>query len=140
MIKLKRAGWVTVFVAAAYAPSAHAQLERAVQPMALPAVSLTAPDDALAVDVNPAALGFLPSWSFVFLMMDSVGEVEFGDAGYGFFGAVPLPLGFALGASAQSLDPTKSSGVPDRGFASLALAFAPIRQWSVGYRVAVCVL
>lgn len=132
MIKFKRAGWVACLVAVAYAPSAHAQLERAVQPLALPAVSLTAPDDALAVDVNPAALGFLPSWSFVFLMMESAGDVDFGEAGYGFFGAIPLPLGFALGASAQSLDPTARSAAPDSGFASLALAFAPTRQWSLG--------
>lgn len=116
----------------ALAPAAHAQLDRAIRPIALPPVSLSAPDDALAVDVNPAALGFLPSWSFVFLMMNASEDAAFGEAGYGFFGAVPLPLGFALGASAQSLDPTRSSGLDDRGFASLALAFAPIPQWSVG--------
>ncbi len=132
MMKHWYGGIVVVAIVLGLTPSVQAQLDRGVRPMALPAVSLTAPDDALAVDVNPAALGFLPSWSFVFLMMESTGDAAFGDGGVGFFGAIPLPLGFALGASGQSVNPTQASGLGDRGFANLALAFAPTPQWSIG--------
>src|SRR5262245_29639419 len=67
----KRPGHVPAAVIAcllltAVAP-AQAQLHRATDPVATPASSLVLQDDALALDVNPAALGKLPSWSLALL-------------------------------------------------------------------------
>jgi protease-4 len=115
---------------AVLAVPARAQLHRATDPVATPASSLVLKDDALAVDVNPAALSRLPAWSFALLHadMDERGSwLGRGDAAYA---ALPVLGLFSLGATVQSLRPGDRAARPpgdlqdDRAMAALSLAFA----------------
>src|SRR5262249_33233765 len=87
------------------ATCARAQLHRATDPVATPASSLVLKDDALALDVNPAALALQPSWS-VALLHSEVDErgswLGRGDALYA-AGHIIGPL--AIGATVQSIRP-----------------------------------
>lgn len=97
-----------------------------------PPESLAAPDDALAVEINPAALALLESWGLLYVHADAQSDdpfVQRGDAVY--FGA-PLPFGLALGAQIASVRPTQASGASDRGLGSLALAMSPGPQVALG--------
>ncbi|QQR91897.1 MAG: signal peptide peptidase SppA [Myxococcales bacterium] len=128
-ISLSLVGLLFLFV-----PSHHvfAQFARSVPLVEAPPVSITGVDDALAVDVNPALLSFLPAWSLVYVHMDGSNRSDFATRGDAFYAAMPLPFGFALGASAQSLRPTDASFAPNGGAGSLALSFSPARTMAVG--------
>jgi protease-4 len=115
-----------------------AQLHRATSPVMTPASVLVLRDDAQAIDVNPASIGFLPTWS-VALLHSEVAEADSwlgrGDA---FSFATPLLFGFSFGGTLQSIRPDDEaahalfSGPADRAQAGLALAFAPSRRASLG--------
>src|SRR6185312_10413059 len=91
-----------------------------------PTLGLSGDSDASAVDKNPASLGYLPSWSGVYLhsdLDDANGVV--GGEGDGFFVATPVPLlsMIAVGAGVQLLRPPASFGLPNENKFSLAFAF-----------------
>src|SRR5688500_11467449 len=70
---MKRNGLRFLFSIASYlvvlllAQPSVAQLHRATDPVMTPAPSIILQDDALAIDVNPAALGLMPASSFAYL-------------------------------------------------------------------------
>ncbi|MGD8861887.1 MAG: signal peptide peptidase SppA [Myxococcales bacterium] len=117
---------------------ARAQLHRATDPVATPASSTVLLDDALALDVNPAALGMLPSWSAAFLHSEvdrAGGWLGRGDALYF---ATPVFGPLALGTTLQSIRPESRAARPlgggdgDRAMAALSLALAPGPGFSLG--------
>jgi protease-4 len=118
--------------------AARAQLHRATDPVATPASSTVLLDDALALDVNPAALGMLPSWSAAFLHAEvdrSDGWLGRGDALYF---ATPVFGPLAIGTTLQSIRPESRAAQPlgggdgDRAMAALSLALAPGPGFSLG--------
>ncbi|MEM9191055.1 MAG: signal peptide peptidase SppA [Myxococcota bacterium] len=122
-----------LFVIAFLAPApSSAQLRRGTEPSLTPAVSLTAPDDALAVDVNPAALAFLPTWSLVYTHAQALSDAEFTREGDALRAATPLLFGISAGASVQSIRPTDASGEASRGMFSVALAYALSQSLGIG--------
>jgi protease IV len=116
----------------------RAQFHRASDPVNTPASSLLQRDDAAAIDVNPAALGFLPSWSLVYVhtqVNERDGYLGQGDA---VSLATSLPFGFAVGTTLQSIRPgpplsASGTGVPsDRAMLGLSFAYAPWKRFSLG--------
>src|SRR5689334_15920175 len=96
-------GVAAVSVAAmwVWAQRVEAQLDRASAVVESPAISLAAPDTAQAVDVNPAALPFLPSWSLAYVHADTGNGARFATEGDAVYAATPLILGAAVGISAE---------------------------------------
>lgn len=119
-------------LAIALASPASAQLRRVTSPVWQPPVSLAAPDDALAVSVNPAALPYLRSWSALYVHAEGEDQTGLAERGDGLYAATPLLLGLALGASVDSVRPTPTSGGIERTMLSLALAWAYDDAISVG--------
>lgn len=125
-------------VAFVLAPAAHAQpgpFHRATASVAGPPESLAAPDDAYAVEVNPAAIALLRAWGLLYVHSDAQADdpfVQRGDALY--FGA-PLPFGLALGGQLASERPTTASGASDRGIGQIAFALSPNPMVSMGTAV-----
>jgi protease IV len=117
---------------------ARAQLHRSSDPVATPASSLVLQDDALALDVNPAALGRLPAWSLALLHseIDAAGSwLGRGDALYfstPVFG--PLSIGLTLQSVRPDVNAPRPLGDPeaDRAIAALAFSFAAGAPLSVG--------
>lgn len=112
----------------------HAQLDRPTAPMALPGYSLTAPDVPEAVDLNPSAIAFLPSWGFAYVHSDSGDDDRF-TRGDGFYAASPLLFGIAAGLSVDSVRPSPLSREDERTMISLALAYGMEDALSVGAAV-----
>jgi protease-4 len=120
------------------AQPALAQLHRATDPVMTPASSIVLQDDALSIDVNPAALGLMPASSFAFLHSEvdrSGSYLGNGDALF-FAGNVIGPL--SLGVTLQSIRPGERAALPpfsangDRAMAALGIAFAPSKAVSFG--------
>jgi protease IV len=104
----------------------------------LPSPSLTEVNDATAIAVNPANLGFLDAWSFTyagaFLKDDPPFLHQVGE-GHGLFLAVPLgPLGF--GIATEFMTPPSSTldwqGLDDRTRLSLSMAVNFNRAVGIG--------
>lgn len=119
------------------AAPAGAQLRRASSPVWQPPVSIVAPDDALAVSVNPAALPYLRDWSLVYVHAEAAEDVVLAERGDGFYAAAPLLFGLSLGAAVDSVRPTvASTGGASTGIEhtmlSLALAWAYDDAISIG--------
>jgi protease-4 len=117
--------------------AAHAQLHRATDPVATPASALIGRDDASAIDVNPGALGLLPTWSLVYVHSQVDQRDSWLGQGDALSFATPLFFGFSLGATVQSIRPGVLAARPglvqsDRALAGLGLAFAPSKRWSIG--------
>ncbi|MDB4966969.1 MAG: signal peptide peptidase SppA, type, partial [Myxococcales bacterium] len=89
-----------------------------------PSLGVAGDGDASAIEKNPASLGYLPSWSGVYLHseLDSGGVV--GGRGDGFFFATPVPLlsSLSIGAGVQLLRPPTSFPYSNEQKFSLALA------------------
>jgi protease-4 len=120
------------------ASTSFAQLHRATDPVMTPASSIVLQNDALAIDVNPAALGLMPASSFAYLHseVDRAGSyLGKGDALF-FAGHVLGPL--SLGVSLQSIRPGELAALPpfstngDRAMAALGIAVAPSKSVSFG--------
>lgn len=117
--------------------SAAAQLRRDTSPVAVPPVSLTAPDDALAVAVNPASLAFLSGWGVHYVHADADDAQRFGQRGDGLYAAMPLLFGVSAGVSVDSVRPPPRL-VPDaqlgfeRTMVSLGLAYRVLESLGVG--------
>jgi protease-4 len=119
------------------ASSARAQIHRATDPVATPASSLVLQDDALAIDVNPAALGQLPDWS-VAVLHSQVDQRSWLGRGDALYMATPVFGPLAIGATLQSIRPGDRALVPpgtssaDRAMAALGIALAPSDVFSFG--------
>ena len=89
-----------------------------------PTIGVAGDADASSVEKDAASLGFLPSWSGVYLHseLDSHGTV--GGDGDGFFVATPLPYlsAISLGAGVQLIRPPDTFPFPGETKLSLALA------------------
>jgi protease-4 len=119
------------------ASSAGAQFHRVSDPVATPASSLVLRDDAAAIDVNPAALGMLPSWSLVYVHAQVDERNSFLGQGDAVSFATPLLFGFAIGTTLQSVRPgdlaaRAGNAASDRALFGLSLAYAPSKQFSLG--------
>jgi protease-4 len=116
-----------------------AQLHRATDPVMTPASSLVLQDDALAIDVNPAALGLLPASSFAYLHSEVDREASYLGRGDALFlaGHVIGPL--SMGLTLQSIRPGEHAALPpfssggDRAMAALGIALAPAKGVSFGF-------
>jgi len=137
MNRLRLSFLIVSFVLLLAQPSL-AQLHRATDPVMTPASSVVLQDDALAIDVNPAALGLMPASSFAYLHseVDRAGSyLGQGDALF-FAGHVLGPL--SLGISLQSIRPGERAALPpfsasgDRAMAALGIAIAPTKSVSFG--------
>jgi len=75
-----------------------------------PTLGLSGDADASAVEKNPASLGFLPSWSGVYLHSELDPDGTVGGRGDGFFVASPIPYlsALSLGAGVQLIRPPTS--------------------------------
>lgn len=128
-------GLSAAVLASVWPATGTAQLHRATDPVALPPSALVHPDDAMAIDVNPAEVGFLPTWSATYLhseISDDPSWLPTGDAAHF---ATPLFFGLAGGLSLQSVRAGGNAAGIDHGMATLALAFAPSRRFSFGTNV-----
>jgi len=123
---------------AARPPAAHAQLHRSSDPVATPASSLVLQDDALALDVNPAALGRLPAWSLAFLHSEIDAQGSWLGRGDALYFSTPVFGPLSVGLTLQSVRPDELAPRPlgnpeaDRAIAALAIAFAPGAPLSLG--------
>ena len=114
------------------------QLHRVTDPVVTPPHVLVGRNDALLIDVNPAAIGLLPYWSLAYLHSGVEERESWLGTGDAVFASTPLFWGLAAGASLQSL----RSGIPDglrpgvrrqgRGMGALSVAFAPSRTLGLG--------
>jgi protease-4 len=125
-----------VSVLLAVAP-ARAQFHRATDPVSTPASTLVQRDDAASIDVNPAALGMLPSWSLVYVHAQMDERNSWLGPGDAISFATPLLFGFSVGTTLQSVRPgalAAHAGVApaDRAVFGLALAYAPWKRFSLG--------
>ncbi|MBN2531142.1 MAG: signal peptide peptidase SppA [Deltaproteobacteria bacterium] len=101
----------------------------------LPSPSLTEVSDATAIATNPANIGFLDSWSFVYAAASSTKYSHLPGQGHGFFLAFPAgPLGFGVGT--ELLLPHEYirdwQGLDKRGRLSLAMSLNPSKGLGLG--------
>lgn len=128
-------GGLTVLALVLAAEPCAAQLRRAVSPVWQPPVSIAAPDDALSVSVDPAAMAYLRGWSAVYVHADAPDEVRLAERGDGLYAATPVIWGIALGAGLDSVRPTPSAieaGAIEHTMLSLAVAWAYSDSISIG--------
>jgi protease-4 len=86
-------------LAAAPAAAQHKTYTRATEGVQLPSPSITEVNDATALSVNPANLGFLDSWSFGYAGAWIDDQDRLAGQGHGLFFGFPLgPLGFGIAA------------------------------------------
>jgi protease-4 len=119
------------------AAPALAQLRRDTSPVALPPTGYTAPDDALAVAVNPAAVAFLSGWGAQYVHADGDQGSALGERGDGLYAAAPLLFGVSAGLSVDSVRPPARLLPEERlGFertmVSLALAYRLAESLGLG--------
>ena len=125
---MRKASLVGALLALALAsPSARAQPIPVGEPptpgVYNPTLGLAGDADASAVEKNPASLGYLPSWSGVYLHSELDPAQHVGGRGDGFFVATPLPYlsAISLGAAVQLLRPPSSFPYTNETKFSLAL-------------------
>jgi protease-4 len=126
----RRAFALAALLAISLAPGPlSAQLRRDTGPISPPPFSLAAPDDALAVDWNPAALAFLRTWSVVYAGAAGPENASLAQGGHAVYAATPLLFGVSVGAGAWS---RSLPGGGTLGAGSLALSWAPDAHWGFG--------
>ena len=88
-----------------------------------PTLGLAGDADASAVEKNAASLGFLPSWSGVYLHSELDPAQNVGGRGDGFFLATPVPYlsAISIGTGVQLLRPPSSFPFPNEQKFSIAL-------------------
>jgi protease-4 len=118
---------------------AHAQQQplylKPTEGVVLPSPSLTETDDATSIAINPAAIGFLDSWSFAYVGAWVNNQDRLAGQGHGLFFAFPLgPLG--LGMATEFLTPPGMiedwQGLDHRARLSLALSINVQRAVGIG--------
>jgi len=92
-------------------------------PPLVPPVPFADPGDALALEIQPAALAFERTWHLRYLHAEPPSDVDGAARSDAVLASVKLPFGLALGAGITSLRP--QGGGASRGRGSLALAWAP---------------
>ncbi len=114
----------------------HKLYTRATEGVVLPSPSITDVDDATALSVNPANLGFLDSWNLTYVGAWVDDQDRLAGQGHGLFFAFPLgPLGFGV-ATEFMLAPTGVregwQGLDDRARLSLGMAINLQRAVGIG--------
>src|SRR5581483_7561065 len=99
-----------------------------------PTVGVAGDGDASSIEKNPAGLGFLRSWSAVYLHSELDPNQLVGGRGDGFFAATPLPYLHSLmvGAGVQSIRPPISFPFGDEAKLSLSFAWRLLPSLSLG--------
>lgn len=120
-----------------HARGAQAQFHRATDPVATPASSLLLRDDALAVDVDPAALGWLGGFSAAVLHSEIDAPDSWLSRGDALYLATPVLGPLALGMTLQYIRPATRLQLPGEGdgrrwLGGLALALSPSPYFSFG--------
>ncbi len=102
--------------------------------VAVPVPAVAGGNEATAVEVDPAELGFLPSWSLMALHTEMDGSGLRGGRGDALYFGTPLPFfdRIAVGAAIQSVRPPDGFPYGDGGKLSLSAAFRPLAQLSLG--------
>src|SRR5437588_7531826 len=103
-----------------------------------PTLGVAGDADASAIEKNPASLGFLPSWSGVYLHSELDGAGVVGGRGDGFFVASPLPLlsRIAVGAGVQLVRPPTVFPFPNYQKFDLALGIRVYTGIAIGLHYA----
>jgi protease IV len=130
-------------LAVALAPDAHAAPpvpagEPATAGVYNPTLGVAGDGDASAIERNPASLGWLRSWSGVYLHSELDGSGTVGGRGDGFFFATPLPYlhNIMLGLGVQSIRPPASFPFGDEAKLSIAMALHLLPNVSLGWSYA----
>lgn len=97
-----------------------------------PPQGLTVPDSAHAVQLNPSALAFVPSWAMSFQHVETLGARNVAGAGDALRAVAPLFFGIVGAVGIDSVRPAGEVDQGDAGVGSLALAYAGGPRWSVG--------
>lgn len=111
---------------------ALAQLHRPTDPVATPPSAFAEQDDALAIDVNPAWLGWTPGFSASVLHSDVKVENSWVLPGDAVHVATPLLWGLAVGATVQSIRPSGALLGGDRGMGAFAIALSASPAFALG--------
>ena len=103
-----------------------------------PTQSVAGDADASSVERNPAGLGFLKSWSGVYLHTQLADDGRAGPGGDGFFFASPIPYlsAFSAGIGVQSIRPPSTWDYGDLAKLSLSLAWHPLPMLAIGFTYA----
>jgi len=115
--------------------AAQGDYKRPTEGVVLPSPSVTETDDATAIAINPAAIGFLDSWNFTYVGAWVASQDRLAGQGHGLFFAFPLgPLGF--GVATEFLTPTEViedwQGLDHRVRFSLGMALNIQRAVGIG--------
>jgi len=94
-------------------------------------VSVVSPDNALATQINPAALGALESWSLAVSHVDPAKGTAYADRQTSVSLASALGAGFSLGAGVDVFRSRSALSTSYNGFV-LGAAFNAGRDWSLG--------
>ncbi len=99
-----------------------------------PTIGVAGDADASSIEKNPAGLGFLKSWSGVYLHSELDPNSTVGGRGDGFFFASPLPYlrSLATGIAVQSIRPPTIFPYSNEAKLSLSLAWRPLPGVSFG--------
>ena len=82
----------------AQVPDVDANEISATSGVLLPSPSITETHDATALAINPGNMGFLDSWSFVYVGSWLKQQQRIAGQGHGFFLGLPIgPVGFGIG-------------------------------------------
>jgi protease-4 len=126
---------LAVAIVASGQARAQKNYQRPTEGVVLPSPSITETDDATALAINPAAIGFLDSWSFTYVGAWVNAQDRLAGQGHGLFFAFPLgPLG--LGVATEFLTPPEAvsdwQGLDDRARFSLGMSFNIQRAVGIG--------
>ena len=94
-------------------------------------VSVVSPDNALATEINPSALGALDSWSLAVSHVDPAEGTAYADQQTSVFLASKLGEGFALGTGVDVFRSQRSDLASYNGYV-LGAAFGSGSAWSLG--------
>lgn len=101
----------------------------------LPSPSITEVNDATAIATNPANIGFMDAWSFVYAGGWLQNKSHLPGQGHGFFLAIPIGP-FGIGMATELLLPHESirqwQGLDKRGRFSLAMSLNPSKGLGIG--------
>jgi protease-4 len=114
---------------------ARAQLpEPPTQGLYNPTIGVAGEVDASNVERNPAGLGFLKSWSGVYLHSQFSDTGNPGPGGDGFFLASPVPYlsAFSFGIAVQSIRPPSTWDYRDLAKLTFALSWRPLPIFALG--------